>query len=195
MPPKKKGGKRKDDDWDADMGESIDPIAAAAEAAKADEAKKEEEEETGGALMAALRNRKGKKGKKNQNANDFVEGEEAPGADEQEPEVDFASKAPQEANMEDEDVFSAPAKKIKGGKGGKAEPTNEEPPDEEDEKTGGGLKSKKEKEREKKEREKQRKKEQVCEQDSCNAHLLIMSNNRAGCQKKDDTRSRKAGAS
>ncbi|KAF2456206.1 hypothetical protein BDY21DRAFT_372807 [Lineolata rhizophorae] len=164
MPPKKKGGRKAaNDDWENELGETVDPIAAATQQAKDDEAAKDAEggeEGGGGGLMAALRKNKSKKAKKGRPANDFVEGEDAGAADGEPPEDgDMASKAPQEANMDDEDVFAQPAKKGKGGKAAQQQkPADEEA---EDEEGAGRMKSKKEKEKEKKEREKQRKKEQA----------------------------------
>lgn len=162
MAPKKKGNKKQADDWEADLGETIDPIAKATEDAKKEEAEQDaaadEGENTGGAggLLAALRKNKNKRAKKGKPVDDFVEGEDPPGTESPAPEVDISSKAPEEATFDDEDVFAGTAPK---GKGDKKQP---EKKDDEDEEEVGGLKSKKEKEREKKEREKQRKKEQVC---------------------------------
>ncbi len=172
MPPKKKGNKKGNDDWEADLGETADPVATAAQEAKeTDAAQGEPEEEAagGGGLLAALKKNKSKKQKKGKPVHeDYLEGEdptitngapidgEAKGIDE------GPVKAPEEANADD--LFDAqPTAKGKGGKGkpGKPEPATKDDEDESDGE-GGGLKSKKEKEREKKEREKQRKKEQVC---------------------------------
>jgi len=175
MPPKKKGNKKQQDDWENDIGETPDPIAQAAENAKAEEAQQDVEEasggeETGGGLMAALRKSRAKKTKKGKPVEDFVEGENpADGQDETIPPpqpVDLTTKAPPEADMEEEDVFGQPMKKGKGGKAAKAEPTKQGPDEEKDEHEDdedgtGRVKTKKEKEKEKKEREKQRKKEQV----------------------------------
>ncbi|KAK0658411.1 Eukaryotic translation initiation factor 5B [Lasiodiplodia hormozganensis] len=171
MPPKKKGGKKaQQDDWEAELGETIDPIAAATEAAKQEEAAKdavEDEEETGGGggLMAALRKNKGKRAKKGKVVNDFVEGEEAPGSGDasgvQTPQQeDLAAKAPEEANMDDDDLFG-PVKKGKGGKQQQQQKKQPEKEADEEDEGAGRMKSKKEKEKEKKEREKQRKKEQA----------------------------------
>lgn len=181
MPPKKKGGK-KNDDWDADMGETPDPIAAATQEAKdgeaAQDAQQEDREDSvgGGGLLAALKKNRGKKAKKGKVVEDFVDGEDPPQAetnglsnglngDPGAVEDDIKSKAPQEASMEDEDVFAAPAKKGKGkpgkqaaGKKG-ADADGEGEAEELDE--SGKVKSKAQKDKEKKEREKQRKKEQV----------------------------------
>ncbi|KIW15565.1 translation initiation factor aIF-2 [Exophiala spinifera] len=155
MAPKKKGGKKQADDWDADMGETIDPIAQATADAKKAEATEDaaEEEVNAGGLMAALRKNRDKRAKKGKPVNDFVEGEDADGAAPTPPAEDFAAKAPAEATLDDEDdVFAGNAKKTKG---------NKKQADDGDDGEGGGVKSKKEKEREKKEREKQRKKEQA----------------------------------
>jgi translation initiation factor 5B len=153
MAPKKKGNKKQDDDWENEIGE--DPIAAATEAAKAGDGAANgdaEDEAPMGGLMAALKKNKKNRAKKGKPVEDFVEGED-PTTDNAPPPVDLAAKAPVEASIDDEDVFSAP-KKPAGGK----KPAVK---DDEDEDDGGGLKSKKEKEKEKKEREKQRKKEQA----------------------------------
>lgn len=155
MAPKKKGGKKQADDWDADMGETIDPIAQATADAKQVEADQDaaEEEVNAGGLMAALRKNRDKRAKKGKPVNDFVEGEDADSAAPTPPAEDFAAKAPAEATLDDEDdVFAGNAKKNKG---------NKKQADDADDGEGGGVKSKKEKEREKKEREKQRKKEQA----------------------------------
>jgi len=181
MAPKKKAGKKAaNDDWESELGETLDPIASATQAAKGqDEAKDAVEEEDamggGGGLLAALKKNKSKKAKKGKVVEDFVEGEDPPGTDGVNGTGDggedaLAAKAPEEATFDDEDVFAGIAgKKGKGGKGagGKQAQLKEEEEtgslagDREDEDGGGKLKSKKEKEKEKKEREKQRKKEQV----------------------------------
>lgn len=172
MAPKKKGGKKAHDEWEDELGETIDPIKQAEAEAKAAEAAKDEEEEAdgmGGGLMAALKKNRNKKKQKGKVVNDFVDGEDGAadgvnGDDDKTDEapsepVDLASKAPEEATFDDED--EGLAKKGKGGKQAqqkKAEAKDEE----EDEEDGGGrVKTKKEKEKEKKEREKQRKKEQA----------------------------------
>ncbi|KAI9671655.1 MAG: hypothetical protein M1831_003183 [Alyxoria varia] len=175
MPPKKKGT-RKNDDWDEDLGESPNPTAAATEEATADEAAENDapaDEGGSGGLLAALKKNRGKKAKKGKVVDDIVEDEDlstqdadgvatngAPGQD------DLASKAPQEASMEDEDVFAAPPQKGKSAKGGKGGKQPQKAVKDEDDDDGeldesGKVKSKKEKEKEKKEREKQRKKEQA----------------------------------
>lgn len=176
MAPKKKGGnKKKDDNWEDELGETIDPIAQAAQEAKDAEAAKDAEEEAdegmGGGLLAALRKNRGKKQKKGKVVEDFVEGEDPPTANGDNDatatdEAVLAAKAPVEASMEDEDdVFGQPQKKGKGGKGAQQKPAakeEDEDQDDDDEADGTGrVKTKKEKEKEKKEREKARKKEQV----------------------------------
>lgn len=184
MAPKKKGNKKGNDDWEAELGETIDPIAQAIEQAKADEATKDaadDDQAGGGGLLAALKKNKGKRKNKGKQVEDWVEGEDPPQADGVDgdaapQEVDLAAKAPQEATMDDEDTFEQPAKKGKGGKGGKqakVEKVEEQEPEEDDdgeEDAGGRVKTKKEKEKEKKEREKQRKREQVCS--ACRQHSI-----------------------
>lgn len=176
MPPKKKGNKKGNDDWEAELGESVDPIAAATQAAKdAEEVQDGEEAQEnqndglggGGGLLAALKKNKSKKQKKGKVVDeDFLDGEDPPpedgvkglnGVDSTE---DLAAKASLETTSEE--LFATQTTKVKGGKGkqGKIE---EAPKVDEDGsgEEGGTLKSKKEKEKEKREREKQRKKEQV----------------------------------
>lgn len=150
MAPKKKGNKRQDDDWEAELGEAapVNDAPAEDQPADADDAG-EDDEAGGGGLMAALRKNKAKKAKKGKPVNDFVEGEDAA--------TDLASKAPEEGTFDEDDVFAGkPKKPIK-------EIATPAPAKEEEEEDGQfRVKSKKEKEKEKKEREKQRKKEQVC---------------------------------
>jgi len=176
MAPKKKGNKKGNDDWEADLGE--DPIAAATEEAKdADVAPDADEDPAsggGGGLMAALKKNKANKKKKGKAVEeDWLEGEDAPdtngvnGHAEPDGIQELASKAPEEANADD--LFSAQAAKVKGGKGKQGKKEGNLAPNEDAEASGdegGNIKSKKEKEKEKKEREKQRKKEQVC----CSLH-------------------------
>lgn len=169
MAPKGKKGKKGGDDWDEGLGEIVDPIAQAEQEAKAADAAADDEEGGGGGLMAALKKNKEKRKKKGKNVdNDYLEGEDPTQDGEDtpaEPAVDLSAKAPEEATMDDEDVFAQPAKGKKGGKqqGGKkaAEPEPEADDDDEDAGAGGKMKTKAEKEKEKKEREKQRKKEQA----------------------------------
>ena len=176
MAPKKKGNKKGNDDWEADLGESPDPIAAAAQEAKEVEAARDtgpdEASGGGGGLLAALKKNKSNKKKKGKVVeDDFVDGEDGPTVDgvnghvESDALQDLATKAPEEATTED--LFEEQVTKAKGGKGkqGKKDGTlvpNDEADGEDAEEGGtGGVKSKKEKEKEKKEREKARKKEQV----------------------------------
>ncbi len=131
MAPKKKGNKKGDDDWEADLGEIVDPIAAATQEAKDADAAQDEEGEAaggGGGLLAALKKNKSKKQKKGKAVEeDYVEGEDIPGTNgvngHTEPNgiEDLAAKAPEEATTDD--LFAAPATKGKGGKGkqGKSE--------------------------------------------------------------------------
>ncbi|KAJ5170312.1 Translation elongation/initiation factor/Ribosomal beta-barrel [Penicillium coprophilum] len=147
MAPKKKGNKRQEEDWEADLGESA-PTAAPVEQPQEDV----DEAAPVGGLMAALRKNKAKKAKKGK-MNDFVEGEDAEGA-EAKPADDLASKQPEEGNFDDDDVFAGkktkPIKEVVKPAAQVPEPEGE-----------FRVKSKKEKEREKKEKEKQRKKEQA----------------------------------
>jgi translation initiation factor 5B len=147
MAPKKKGNKRQEEDWEAELGETAAaPTDAPAEEQAQDGGENAEEEAGGGGLMAALRKNKARKAKKGKPVNDFVEGEDA-GAD------DLASKQPEEGTFDEDDVFAGkPKKPIK-----EVAPAPAPAADEGDFR----VKSKKEKEKEKKEREKQRKKEQV----------------------------------
>jgi translation initiation factor 5B len=162
MPPKKKGGNKKgNDDWEADLGEPINPIAATAVEANDDETVNNADDilSGGGGLMAAIKKNKSKKQKKGKPVEDFVEGEDPLGLQDADANNNaLAAKAPQEVTELDEEEF-APVKKGKGSQK-KPEKVEEEPGDDEEE-TGGKVKSKKEKEKEKKEREKQRKKELV----------------------------------
>jgi translation initiation factor 5B len=158
MAPKKKGNKKtQEDDWEAELGETITPQNGADEpqaedAAPADDA-------AGGGLMAALQ-RRGKKGKKNKNADFELEGED--------PTVDGANSADAALDLEvegtfdddDDDVFAGNYGKKKG-KGGAAAAVKQDEPQEEKTDDGPRVKTKAEKEKEKKEKEKQRKKELV----------------------------------
>ncbi|KAI1775335.1 hypothetical protein F4818DRAFT_46956 [Hypoxylon cercidicola] len=160
MPPKKKGNKKAADDWEADLGEPIVPTngdATAAAAAAPGEDNEEEEAPVSG-LMAMMKKNREKRKKKGLSEN-FVDGEDAPGA---EPAADMAAKAPQEATMDDE--FALPEKKGKGGKQNKqpAKPAAATAGADDDETgEGGRMLTKAEKEKLKKEREKQRKREQA----------------------------------
>ncbi|OAP59068.1 translation initiation factor aIF-2 [Fonsecaea erecta] len=171
MAPKKKGGKKQADDWENELGETVDPIAQATEDAKKAETENDAAEEMngdggggGGGLLAALRKNKDRRAKKGKPVvNDFVEGEDADGVAPPQPENDLDAKAPTEATFDDDDdVFAGNAnKKGKGGKKPQDKDESSAPVDDGEDAGEGGVKSKKEKEREKKEREKQRKKEQA----------------------------------
>ncbi|EER29202.1 hypothetical protein D8B26_000487 [Coccidioides posadasii str. Silveira] len=150
MPPKKKGNKKQQDDWEAELGESITPTNGQPDnAAESNATPNEDDDEMGGGLLAALRKNKNRKAKKGKAVNnDFVEGED--------PTAGLESKEPEEATFDEDDVFAGTAKKPKPT--AKDEPSKQKTKDAEE---GGKVKSKKEKEKEKKEREKQRKKEQA----------------------------------
>ncbi|KAM0464118.1 hypothetical protein ACHAO4_000845 [Trichoderma viride] len=147
MAPKKKGNKKDQDDWEAEMGETIAPANAAP---AADDENGEDDEAGGGGLMAIMRKNKEKRKKKG-----IVDEEPAP-----EPAVveDLSTKAPVEASLDD-DEFALPQKKGKGGKGKPAPAAAKK--DDDDLEESGRILTKAEKEKLKKEREKQRKKEQA----------------------------------
>lgn len=149
MPPKKKGNKKGQDDWEADLGEPIAPPGANDDPAAAD-ANDDEDGAGGGGLMAMLRKNKEKRKKKGLPEEEPVDD---PPADETAPAV------AQEANLDDE--FALPEKKGKGGAKGKQAAKKDEA-DVEEYGEGGRVLTKAEKEKAKREREKQRKKEQVC---------------------------------
>ena len=161
MAPKKKG--KQNDDWEAELGETPEPTAAA----PLDE--ENANNGMGGGLLATLKKNKSNKKKKGKHVEeDWLDGEDPPTADDvnghAEPDGigELAAKAPEEATTDD--LFAAQTTKVKGGKGKQAKKEGTLAPNEDgeaEEEDGGGLKSKKEKEKEKKEREKQRKKEQV----------------------------------
>ena len=155
MAPKKKGGKKQDDDWEAELGEA----APSAAEPTANDDKGDEAPEMGGGLLAALKKTKNKRAKKGKPTDDFVEGEDPP-AENGTDAAAITAKAPEEANMDDEDIHAGSSKKGKPGKQGNQKQSDKNVDEEKEEE--GGLKSKKEKEKEKREREKQRKKEQVC---------------------------------
>lgn len=161
MAPKKKGNKKGQDDWEAELGESIAPANndAAADAESADApANDDEAPAASGGLMGLMRKNKEKRKKKGL-PEDFVQGEDPPAA---EPAEDLTTKAPEEATMDDE--FALPEKKGKGGKGNQKQAAKSEPAakgGDDDLEASGRVLTKAEKEKLKKEREKQRKKEQV----------------------------------
>lgn len=174
MAPKKKGNKNAQEDWEAELGESIAPAGDAPPAAE--ENGEDGEAAGGGGLMAMLRKNKEKRKKKG-----IVDEEPAP-----EPVVeDLSAKAPVEASLDD-DEFALPQKKGKGGKGKPAPAAKDD--DKDDLEEPGRILTKAEKEKLKKEREKQRKKEQVRKPPSINTigHfrlLTVMMN--LGCEEED----------
>lgn len=164
MAPKKKGNKKGgNDDWEAELGESIAPANAAGASPTAGD---DEEASAGaGGLMNLMRKNKEKRKKKGL-SEDWLDGETPEGADaaaqaKPEPLPDLSAKQAEEGNLDDE--FALPDKKGKGGKGkqqqqkGGAAAMTEEA----DGAEPGRVLTKAEKEKLKKEREKQRKKEQV----------------------------------
>lgn len=155
MAPKTNKKKVQDDDWEAELGETVAPKDETAAEPKAEEAGAEDDV-AGGGLMAALQRR----GKKKKKGNDFeLEGEDPPG---QGTNGDLESKAPQEGTFDDDDDVFAGNYGKKKGKGAAAEKAEPAP---EPAQTDGAprMKTKAEKEKEKKEKEKQRKKELVCQ--------------------------------
>lgn len=164
MPPKKKGNKKAQDDWEADLGESVAPQDAAPDPTAPADAPAEDDDAMGGGLMAALQRRK-KKGKKGADQ-DFVEGEDptANGGT-------ATSKAPEEANFDDDDVFAG---NYKPKKAKAEEKPAGKPADGED--GAPRVKTKAEKEKEKKEKEKQRKKELVCNHLYANMYFKALVN-------------------
>lgn len=164
MAPKKKGNKRQEEDWEAELGETVPAPGGEAEAPAAEEGAADEDAGMGGGgLLAALRKNKNKKAKKGKPVNDFVEGEDA--TQEANGDADFASKQPEEGTFDDDDVFAGKAKPKKAAAAPEPKPAEEE-------EGGFRVKSKKEKEREKKEREKQRKREQVCFLRFCGSFII-----------------------
>jgi translation initiation factor 5B len=160
MAPKKKGNKKGNDDWEADLGESIAPASEQPEAA-ADangDGAEGEDDEAGGGLMAMLRKRKERRKQKG-----LPEEEQAETTGE--PDLSHVQTA-QEANADDE--FALPDKKGKGGKGKQAQQkkggAQAAAGDGDDGAEPNRVLTKAEKEKLRKEREKQRKKEQVCRQ-------------------------------
>ena len=192
MAPKKKPNKKGNDNWEADLGEPIDPSGTPPPTENGPEEVEGKEEDFGGGggLLAALKKNKKQKQKKGKAVvEDYLDGEDPPATDavdgHAEPDgiTKMAQEAPEEANADE--MFDDQIKKVKGGKGkqgrgpdtaiGSAQPDEEE--------GGSGLKSKKEKEKEKKEREKQRKKEQVSLHKY--SHWEFQIDALAGCKEKD----------
>lgn len=159
MAPKKKGGKKQADDWEAELGETPDAQSNATNVTSEDVNGDAEAETVGGGLLAALKKNKNKRAKKGKPVDDFVEGEDPPAADEATADSTLKDKAPEEANLEHDELFTSTAKKGKPVKKTPEKPAEDAADSDTNE--DGSLKSKKEKEKEKKEREKQRKKEQV----------------------------------
>ena len=174
MAPKKKPNKKGNDDWEADLGETVNPIPSVTADDKSPDAEHKEDGDDsnlglggGGGLLAALKKNKSKKQKRGKVVEeDYVDGENPPGANglEDGEGIDdiqtFGAKAPEDATAED--IFAAQPTKGKGGKEKQSKAAGASKADEDGSgEEGGGLKSRKEKEREKKEKEKQRKKEQV----------------------------------
>ncbi|KXX82151.1 Eukaryotic translation initiation factor 5B [Madurella mycetomatis] len=163
MAPKKKGGNKKggNDDWEAELGESIAPPADAASPAAA--AADDEPAGGGGGLMNLMRKNKEKRKKKGL-SEDWID-ESATAAEEQpaEPLPDLTAKAATEANLDDE--FALPDKKGKDAKGKQQAQQQQQKSaakgEAEDGEDSGRVLTKAEKEKLKKEREKQRKKEQA----------------------------------
>ncbi|PGG99197.1 translation initiation factor aIF-2 [Blastomyces parvus] len=166
MAPKKKGSKKQQEDWEAELGETIPPTTGTDDAAtgedgndaanNANDNNNNDDDGMSGGLLATLKKNRNKKAKKGKGGdNDFVEGEDPTAAA-----AAAESKQPQEASFEDDedDVFSGTAAARQRAKD-KAAAMKEKAKEAEEE--GGKLKSKKEKEKEKKEREKQRKREQA----------------------------------
>ena len=188
MPPKKKAGKKAEEDWEADLGETAAPTDTNGDAGDEVNGENEEDAAGGGGLMAMLRKKREKRKKK---------GLPEDPADEEALDNGVAEKAPVEATMDDE--FAQPGKK---GKGGKAKPAAKDGEsgnlDDDDDATGGKILTKAEKEKLKKEREKQRKREQVRFYYIINSvhaaqNLILVT---TGCEEEDnwpcDDRARKA---
>lgn len=153
MAPKKKGNKKGQDDWEADLGETIAPADQPENGNGAAGENDAEDEEDGGGLMAMLRKNKQKRKEKGLPE---VEAAETPEQDA----AAVVAKVAEEANADDE--FALPDKKGKGGKGKQAPKKAAAAADDDDEGNDTGrVLTKAEKEKLKKEREKQRKKEQV----------------------------------
>lgn len=160
MAPKKKNNKKANDDWEAELGETIAPVTPPADDKAPEEADADNEFPAGG-LMATMKKRKDKKKKKGpaQDEDEELDGANTPAAEE-EPEVDLSTKVAEEADMDDE--FALPDKKSKKGGKKAPEPAPEPAAGDDDAEEGGRVMTKKEKEKAKKAREQQRKKEQVC---------------------------------
>lgn len=172
MPPKKKGNKKANDDWEAEAFGETPAAAAAGDAPAGADAPAAEDEAPAGGLMARMKKMKEKRKQKGMDEDWLNEVDTAPegaaspaAAADEHPAA--APAAPVEASMEDE--FALPAKK--GGKQqkgvtqvskAKQAAMAAEKKEEEELAEGERVLTKAEKEKLKKEREKQRKKEQVC---------------------------------
>ena len=192
MAPKKKQGKP-DDDWENELGEdpSQEPPSTNRDGPpgelNGDSVAQQDQEQSesggndgaGGGLLAALQKNKNRRAKKGKPVQEFTEGEDPPGLTG----LNINGNAPQEANLEEDELFSGTAQKGKTEKAGSEKTAGDLDAGKED--GGGGLKSKKEKEKEKKEREKQRKKEQVWHRlyFSPRPYLLIL---KPGCKEESD---------
>src|SRR5690349_4347897 len=114
MAPKKKGGNKKgDDDWEAELGESIAPAGADAPTTADAPAEDEEASAGGGGLMNLMRKNKEKRKKKGLADDDVENAGDAQPAETTLP--DLSAKQAVEANADDE--YALPDKKGKGGKG------------------------------------------------------------------------------
>ncbi|KAF2650416.1 hypothetical protein K491DRAFT_608806 [Lophiostoma macrostomum CBS 122681] len=155
MPAKKKGNKKAQDDWEADLGESVAPTDGAAADTPKDDEPPAEDESVGGGLLASLQKRSKKKNKKGADQ-DFVQGEDPTTEGVASPGLE--SKAPVEASLDDDDdVFAGNYGKKKAKGGDKKD--EEAPAEDKGDDDAPRVKTKAEKEKEKKEKEKQRKKE------------------------------------
>lgn len=174
MAPKKKPHKKGNDDWEADLGETLDPNSNTAVDTKIIEPEQDEDPDRsdlsgggGGGLLAALKKNKSKKQKKGKVVvEDYVDGEDlsaANGFQDHEGENGIEALAAKVAeDVKLEDIPAKQSTKPKGGKDKQGKATEAPQVDEDGSgEDAGGLKTKKEKEKERKEREKQRKKEQV----------------------------------
>ncbi|EEH43075.1 translation initiation factor aIF-2 [Paracoccidioides brasiliensis Pb18] len=178
MAPKKKGSKKQQESWEAELGETVPAATTTADATTAADANdddaannankeknKNEDDGMDGGLLAALKKNRSKKAKRSKGAdNDFVEGEDpmASAASAAAAAADDASKQPQEGSFEgdEDDVFSGNASARQRAKD-KAAALREKAAESKEAEERSRIKSKKEKEKERKEREKQRKKEQA----------------------------------
>ena len=173
MAPKRKGIKKVNDDWEAELGEIISSTAGFVEGSQAAETADNIEDDVGGVseaggLMAALKKNKSRKQKKGKGIDErFSDGEDPVvtngidgGESDNAPPIEVADKLSELATTDD--TFGMAAMKDDCGKGNQAKAAEniKDAGDVSDE-DRGTLKSKKEKEKERKEREKQRKKEQV----------------------------------